>query len=511
MSTPRDVDLRVFADYTGDVHEEVDVVVVGSGPGGAVVAAELTSAGHRVALIEEGPPFTPQDYVPEGGISMARTLREGGLRATSGTVMPTMQAIALGGGSLVNSAICNRAPDFVLDRWSSRFDLEGCTLPDLDPHYDAVGKVIGVSDTPEDVQGRRNLLFREGCDALGYESEPIARNVRGCRGSGECFTGCRSRAKQSTDITYVPDALRGGATVLTSARVEAIEMDGARATGVAGRIVAPFTGRASHRFRVKARAVVLAAGCMATPLLLQKSGNLANRSGQVGRNLQFHPGVAVLGVLPDPVHPQFGATQGYQSRQFLREGFKLETLWAPPAVLAVRMPGAGLELKQRLADLPYAATWDAIASCDHSLGTVEPRRGSLDPKLTWKLHPDDVPILVRSLQVLAEIFFAAGATKILPGVNGIPDVLHSPDEAEVLRRHPLRASDLVLGGNHAFCTTRMHGDPTRGVVDATGRCHDHENLWIADTGVFPQCPSVNPMWTVMALAHRTAGRLAAEL
>ena len=504
-------DLRVFADYQRDFREEADVVVVGSGPGGAVVARELTEAGKRVVLIEEGPPFTPQDFVVDGGLSMARTLREGGLRSTLGTVMPTMQAIALGGGSLVNSAICNRAPDFVLERWCGDFELARTSLADLDPHYDAVGKLVGISPTPENVQGRRNLLFRDGCDALGFESEPISRNVRGCRGSGECFTGCRARAKQSMDLTCVPDALRGGATVLTSARVEAVECDGRRATGVVGRAVAPFSGRPSHRFRVRGRAVVLAAGCMATPVLLQKSGNLANRSGQVGRNLQFHPGVGVMGVFPDPVDPQFGATQGYQSRQFLREGFKLETLWAPPALLAVRLPGSGLELKRRLADVPHAAVWDAIASCDRSLGRVEARRRSFDPRITWRLHPEDTPILAHAIYRLAEIFFAAGARSVLCGLHGFPDEIHSLAEAEPLRSRPLRPGDLVLGGNHAFCTTRMHGDPTLGVVDELGRCHDLENLWIADSGVFPRCPSVNPMWTIMALARRTAHALAGRL
>jgi choline dehydrogenase-like flavoprotein len=504
-------DLRVHADYERDFTEQADVVVVGSGPGGAVAARELAAAGLRVVLVEEGPPFTPAEYEQDGGISMARTMREGGLRATSGTVLLTKQAVALGGGSLVNSAICNRAPAFVLDAWCSDFELERTTLADLDPHYDAVGEYLGIATTPEPVQGRRNLLFRDGCDALGYPSEPIARNVRGCRGSGECFTGCRPRAKQSMDITYVPDALRLGATVLTSARVERVETDGRRATGVMGRIVAPFTGRALHRFRVDARAVVLAAGCMATPLLLRRSGNLANRSGQVGRNLRFHPGVAVMGIFADRVDPQFGATQGYQSRHFLTDGFKLETLWAPPAILAVRMPGSGMALKDRLADVPYSAIWDAIGSCNRSTGRVEPRRGSLEPKLTWRLHPEDLEVLTKALYVLAEIFFAAGARSILPGVHGLPEEMHSIDEARELQSGRVRGSDLVLGGNHAFCTTLMHGDPSRGVVDELGRCHDLENLFVADSGVFPRCPAVNPMWTVMALAHRTSHALADRL
>jgi len=512
------VDLRVFAEYDRDFTETADVAVVGSGPGGAVIAKELAEAGARVVLIEEGPPFTPADFEIDGGISMARTMREGGLRTTSGTVMPTMQAIALGGGSLVNSAICVRSPEYVLERWCRDYELEKTSRSDLDPHYDAVGEFLGISPTPENVLGARNLLFKRGCDALGYTSEPIERNARGCRGSGECFTGCRARAKQSMDISYVSAALRAGACVLTSVRALSVRSEGRRVSGVEGRVVEPFTGRVSHRVvvepftgrvshrvRVDAKIVVLAAGCMATPVLLMKSGNLANGSRQVGENLRFHPGVAVMGIFEEKVNPQFGATQGYQSTQFLRDGFKLETLWAPPAILAVRMPGSGFLLKERLSRVPYSAIWDAIGSCNRSVGRVNVRRRSMDPKLTWRLHPDDIPILTHALLTLIEIFFAAGARTVLPGVHGIAPEMTSPAEADVMRTRPPRASDFVLGGNHAFCTTRMHGNPDLGVVDELGRCHELDNLYVADTGVFPECPSVNPMWTAMALAHRTAG------
>ena len=508
---PGEGEVLVFADYTDDFREDADVVVVGSGPTGAVVAYELAASGKRVVLLEEGPPFTPEDFVLEGGLSMTRTLREGGLRATRGYVVPTMQAICLGGGSLVNSAICPRAPAFALDAWCTNFELARTTRKDLDPHYDAVGEFLGIAPTPDDVQGPRNLLFRDGCRALGYSSEPIPRNVRGCRGSGECFTGCRSRAKQSMDVSYVPAAIRAGARVLTSARVERVEVSGARAQAVTGRVVAPFTGKPGPRFRVTAREVVLAAGCVATPVILMKSGNLANRSGQVGRNLQFHPGVAITGVFPERTHPQFGATQGYQSLQFIEEGFKLETLWAPPAVLAVRTPGFGHEFKRRLSEAPFSATWDAIGSCHRSLGHVAPRRRSMDPVLHYRLDEQDVMILQRALHVLAEIFFAAGATKIQPGVHGLPEEMRSLSEADVLRSKPMRPTDLIVGGNHVFCTTRMHGDPKQGVVDEDGKCHDLENLWIADTGIFPRCSSVNPMFTGMALAHRQAGAIAERL
>jgi choline dehydrogenase-like flavoprotein len=503
--------VRVYAQYDRSFEEKADVVVVGSGPCGAVAAFELAQAGHDVILIEEGPPFTVRDFESDGNLSMTRTLREGGLRMTRGTTMPTMQAVALGGGSLVNSAICVRPPDSVFTRWATNFELERTDRENLDPHFDAISEFLGIAPTPDEVQGRRNLLFRDACDAMGISSEPISRNVRGCRGSGECFTGCRSRAKQSMDVSYVPAALRAGARVMTSLQVQTIRRSGSRVTGIAGQVVAPFGGAVSHRFRIDAKAVVLAAGCTATPVLLKHSDDLANNSGQVGENLQFHPGVAIAGVYPDAVDPQFGATQGYQSLAYLDEGFKLETLWAPPPLLSMRFPGLGPDLQVRFSELRRTAVWDAFVTANHSLGRVKARWRSLNPILQWRIDPRDVDIIRRSLHVIAQLHFAAGVSKILPGVQGIQEIMTNVDEARVIESDQVQADNLVMGGNHVFCTTRMHGDPTRGVVDEDGRCHDLENLYIADTGIFPQCPSVNPMLTGMALARRQALALSGRL
>jgi choline dehydrogenase-like flavoprotein len=503
--------VRVFAEYDRDFHVSADVVVVGSGPCGAVAAYELAAAGKSVVLCEEGPPFTPADYEIDGAISMSRTMREGGLRFTSGTVLPTMQAIALGGGSLVNSAMCNRTPEFRFQEWAESSELSRTSRADLEPHYDAIAEFLGIAATPDEVQGPRNLLFRDGCKALGYSAESCPRNVVACRGSGECFTGCRARAKQSMDISYVPAAIRLGAQVLTSVRVEQILSNGRRVTGVSGRVVAPFTGEPGPSFRVEAKAVVLAAGVVATPLLLQRSGNLANSSGQVGEHLQFHPGTSVLGIFPDPVDPQFGATQGYQSLHFLRDGFKLETLWAPPGVLAVRMPGLGHPLKQALLDMRFASVFDGIASCRRSEGRVRERGKSLQPAMSWRFHPDDAAILGRAIWHMAEIFFAAGARKILPGIAGLPDEMHSLAEADVLRTRTLRPSEIVVASTHVFGTTRMHSDPRRGVVDEDLKAHDLDNLYVVDTGVFPRSPAVNPMFTGMALARRSALALAGRV
>ena len=501
--------VKVFADYAGDLRASCDVVVVGSGPGGAVVAKELAEAGRDVVLLEEGPPFGVKDFRQEPGDAMHRTFREGGTRATRGNMyLPTMQAIALGGGSLVNSAICARAPSWVFDKWADRTGTAGISRRTLDPHFERVERTLGVAPTPLEVQGERNLRFKRGCDALGIASEPTHRNVQGCKGSGECFTGCRNGAKRSTDVSYVPSALRAGARVFTSVRAERVVASGRRASGIRGRIVEPFTGREHGSVEIHARTVVLAAGCMQTPVILERSG-LCGKSGWLGAELQLHPGLAIMAIFPDAIDPWTGATQGYHSLHFLREGIKLEVLWSPPAVLAARFPGLGHAYQHHLTTYNRMAPFDVIIAAEHSRGSVRARRRGWDPDIRFDFAQQDVDLIQRGLGILSDICWAAGAEAILPGVHGVPDRIESKEESEILRTRRLTGRDTISAANHAFGTTRMSKRPEDGVVDEDGRCHDLDNVFIADTGIFPGSPAVNPMLTCMALADHVAARIAA--
>lgn len=501
--------VKVYADYKGPLTIDCEVLVVGSGPGGAVVAKELAEGGRDVVLLEEGPPFGKQAFIPEAGEAMQRMLREGGTRAARGNMfIPTMQANALGGGSLMNSAICARAPDWIWQKWNdaSGVDLDAATLA---PHFERVEKFLFVAPTPREAQGERNLRFQQGCDALGISSEPTWRNVKGCRGSGECFTGCRNGAKKSTDVSYVPAAIRAGARVYTSVRAEHLIMSGRRVTGMRGHVMEPFTNKESHPVEVRAKYVVLAAGCMQTPVILQKSEVLSDNRW-VGKRLLFHPGLAIMAVYPDPIDPWTGATQGFHSLHYLKEGIKLEVLWSPPSVLAARLPGLGRDYQRHLLSYQRMAPFDVIIAADRSSGEVKAKRRGWDPDISFNFHDDDVKLIQRGLGVLSDICWASGAVSILPGLHGVPEQIDSRAESEILRTMKLKCSDTITAANHAFGTTRMSRSATEGVVDTEGRCHGTENLYIADTGIFAGSPAVNPMLTVMALADRIAQKLLAR-
>lgn len=502
--------VKVFADYRGPVDIDCDVLVIGSGPAGAVVAKELAEAGRDVVLLEEGPPFGKKEFIQEAGEAMQRVLREGGTRATRGNMfIPTMQANALGGGSLINSAICARAPDWVWDKWHDTTGIE-LDAAEMAPHFERVEKFLFVTPTPEDVQGERNMRFKKGCDALGISSEPTWRNVKGCRGSGECFTGCRNGSKKSTDVSYVPAAMRAGARVYTSIRAERLIMSGRKVTAVTGHVVEPFHGVESHPVTVRPKLVVLAAGCMQTPVILQKSEVMTDNAW-VGKRLLLHPGLAVMAVYADPIDPWEGATQGFHSLHYLREGIKLEVLWSPPSVLAARLPGLGREYQKHLTTYDRMAPFDVIIAADRSSGTVKAKRKGWDPDLSFDFHPEDVKLIQRGVCILSDISWASGATAILPGLHGIPEQLNSKAESDVLRTMKLKGSDTIAAANHAFGTTRMAKDPKQGVVNQDGRCHGIDNLYISDTGIFASSPAVNPMLTVMALADRIAQKIAAQV
>ncbi len=500
--------VKVFADYQGPLRDACDVVVIGSGPGGAVAAKELAEAGRDVILIEEGPPFGPDTFSQEASEAMARTMREGGTRATRGNLfMPTMQAIALGGGSLVNSAICARAPAFVFDKWAQKTGI-ALTREALDPHYERVEETLFVGPTPMDVQGDRNLRFKEGCDKIGITSEPTWRNVKGCKGSSECFTGCRNGAKQSTDVSYVPAAIRAGARVYTSVRAETITHDGKRATGLKGRVIEPFTWREGAEVTIDAKAVVLGAGCMATPLILMRSG-LGNPRW-TGRDLQLHPGLAIMAVYEEVIDPWKGATQGYHSLHYIEKGIKLEVLWSPPSVLAARLPGLGHDYQHHLLSYRNMAPFDVIVAADRSSGTVKPKRGSWDPDIQFHFAQEDVDLIQEGLVVLSDICWASGAKLILPGLHGIPEVIHTQEEAAIIRTMKLGANHTIAAANHAFGTTRMAKREADGVVDEDGRCFGTENVYVVDTGMFAGSPAVNPMLTCMALSDKIARGIAAR-
>ncbi|PRP95201.1 GMC family oxidoreductase N-terminal domain-containing protein [Enhygromyxa salina] len=481
--------------------------MVGSGPGGAYLAHRLASSGRSVVLIEVGPVVRTRDFQKDAGATLSRYFFEGGLRRTNGNLfMPTMQARCLGGGSVFNSAICMRAPQFAVDKWRIDHGVVGADTETMAPHYERVEAFMGVREVQPEVQGRRNEMFRAGCEAIGATATVISRNEEGCRGSSQCFTGCPTRAKKSLDVRGVPEMVEAGGRVYTSVRADTLIMDGDRVRGVEGVAIEPITGKLGERVRITAKCTILAAGAIASPVIMQRSG--IDRD-PIGRNLQFHPGTALMGLFPDEIAPWSGATQGYHCLDFMPEGIKLESLWVAPSLLAFRFPGIGVGLKDLVSRYNHMASWDVWVSGEDSSGRVRARAGG-GHDIRYRIEQGDVWRMQEGMAKLIEMYFSTGATSVYPGVHGLPPQITNADGAEVVRQATLSPKNFPIASNHVFGSTAMGEDRARHVVDSSGAAWDVDDLYICDTGIIPATPAANPMLTIMAIADRMADTLNAR-
>lgn len=481
---------------------ECEVVVVGSGAGGAVAAKELAEAGCAVILLEEGSYADRRDFAGRPLENQRKLYRASGATFSIGNVLiPIPLGRTVGGTTTINSGTCFRTPDAVLARWGKELGLTALSPEALAPHFERVEQVLGVAPVPEQYLGGSANVIRRGAAALGMVRHgPLARNAPGCDGQGVCCFGCPTDAKRSTNVSYVPLALRAGAELYTGVKIERVLVEGGRAVGVAG------VTSAGQPVTVRARAVVLACGALLTPALLLRQG-VANGSGQLGRNLSIHPAAACLAELAEPVALGPGVPQSYQVSELAEEGILFEGVETPLEYWASALDLLG----PRMTELAEAA--DRVASfgmmiSDTSRGRVRLVRGRT--VVTYHLEEPDVARVVRGVVELSRIFFAAGARSVLSPVHGFEE-LRSLTDLVRLRTAKVRAADLALSAHHPLGTARMGKSAAGSVVDAEHQVHDLPGLYLMDGSVVPTALGVNPQVTIMALATRAAARLAARL
>lgn len=488
---------------------EADAVVIGSGAGGPVAAANLARAGMRVAVVEAGPEMRPADMSRDAPMVMARYYWEGGLRTIGGTgEFPLMQGRCVGGSTVVNSAIMLRLPQWVREEWRADSGLGLFTDPALDAAFDRVMARSGVAPTPDAVFGPRNRSVLAALRAAGLKAGGLPRSVVGCDGCADCLTGCHTGRKQSTDRTYLLDAERDGAQVFTCSVAEKVLVEGGRAVGVRGSVVDPTTWRRSARFTVRAPLVVLAAGAVNTPGLLLRSG--IRGGGQVGATYFAHLSGGVLGVMEEPTEPWVGATQGVGAIVDEIPGLKLESLWAPLAALMVRWGDVGRPYLEMLPDVRYTAIIAAVYR-GRCRGNVRLRLDGTPRARLW-VADEEAHTLYRGMKLAADGLLKAGARYVYSGIRGTSPEMRTPKDTEELLSKSLRARDMNMTANHSFGTCRMGADPARSAVDGEGRVRGVEGVTIADACIFPSPSAVNPQATIMALADilsRRWGELAA--
>ncbi len=234
-----------------------EVLVIGTGAGGASAAATLAEAGVDVLMLEEGPHVPAAEAPATLSKSMTSMWRGGGLTSTLGTQIAFAEGRCVGGGTEINSAIFQRTPDEILARWSAANGVGDFSAAALAPYYDRAAQAVNASLTPGEPGPPTDILARAGT-SMGWKTAALERGQSVCVGTNHCSVGCPTGGKQSMSATLVPRARASGARLMPGMRVERLTMRGRRAVSAAAQ-ASGAAGR-RHRVTVAADAIFVAAG-----------------------------------------------------------------------------------------------------------------------------------------------------------------------------------------------------------------------------------------------------------
>lgn len=485
-------------------------VVVGSGAGGAVVAATLAEAGIEVLVLEEGGAWGARDFTQREGEMYAKLYRAGGGQFTEGGGINVLQGSCVGGSTVINEGDCTHIPPAVLAHWKRLSGVDGLTEADLAPAYARVEAALEVQAVPDALLNRNNRLLAAGAAKLGHSHGVFRTNRAGCTGSGYCLIGCAYDAKKGAHLNYLPRAAAAGARVQADARAERIVRLPDGRWRVEGAIVAGPARAPRLAFAAEAPVVVVAAGAIHSPALLARSG-LAGGSGALGANLTLQPQAPVIALFEEPVVAYRGIPQSVfvdafdaASAEEGLGGYRMEGIVGGPAMSGSLIGGFGVEHKRWMTRFNDVAA-NLLLVPDRPTGRVETdRKGRVRiryaPTKEWQSR------MREGLRRSAEIWFAAGAEYVMTACE-VAQPLRRGDDPRGLGDVPLDPGLFRFISAHPQGTCRMGADPRAAVVDASLEVHGHPGLFVMDASVFPTSASTHTMIPIMAVMDLAARRL----
>ena len=464
---------------------ETDVLVVGSGAGGATTAALLAEAGRAVSVIEEGPWVDPDALVPFSLEEMVQKYRHLGSSAALGSPpIAYAEGRCVGGSTEINSGLWHRLPAALIDEWRHGYRIDEFTAEALDRYAGEVEAWQSVSRLPV-APPTSSALLERGATKLGWRSTEFPRVFR--------FDGAGGRGvKQTMARTLIPRAVAAGATVVPDVRVTRLDRAGDRVTGARCERRRP--DGTIERWTLRADHVFVCGGAVQTPALLQCSG-IRHR---VGVGLKLHPTVKIAARFPHPID---------------HDGIPMHriTEFAPNLTIggsasrrghvALALADAGGDHAAALADWENVSVYYAAIRSDAG-GRVLAVPGLRAPLVTYRLTDGDLSRLARGLVHLGELLLAAGATELYPSIEGGMVVRRVDQLAQWWDAVDRRRTNLMTV--HLTSTVRMGEDRDRTATDSFGRVWGIGNLRVNDASLLPDAPGVNPQAAIMTIAARNA-------
>jgi len=514
-----------------------DVLIIGSGAAGGVLAATLSElTGKRIVVVEKGGYFA-REYFNQREWDMRTLYADSGRRSTVDGAIPVRGGQCVGGGTTVNYALCFDPVEKIWARWKTEHSLKGFSFDagasdygvpglNLATSLQQVRTRIGVHPATDEDVNENNRIFERGCRALGISARRFELNMRDCLRCGYCAEGCAYDRKQGTMITYLADAMARGVRLVHHCEIERLQFERRggelRVTGARGRVRPTRRGSRPNsvspgRIEIEAPLVILAAGAIETPALLQRS-NHPDPQRRIGKGLVLHPSLPVAGIMDEPIENARGISGSVYSDHFAAShGFYFECLFGHPVYGSLVLPGIGPEHFALMRALPRIAAFGImLVDGVDDANRVEWRSEEGAARIHYQLLEADRQRLRFAAEKAVELMFAAGAREVVLstdepiGPRGAAR-FRSPAEARYCSELAFRPGRTVVTSAHCQGTAKMGEDPARSVVNSRCESHQVHNLLVCDSSSFVESCGVNPMLSIMSLARYQGRRIAAEL
>jgi choline dehydrogenase-like flavoprotein len=502
-----------------DTELDCDACVIGSGAGGGVAAATLAAAGMRVIVLEAASEWQAREFDQHEEPGTRELYLDRGTTATRDLSVALLAGASVGGGTTVNWQTSLRTPDSVRSEWAKLSGVEHFVGDSFTRSLDEICSRLAVS-TDESEVNANNAALRDGCAKLGLDWSTIPRNSTGCdlEQCGNCVYGCRHGGKQTSATTYLRDAQqRGGARIIARCRAERVLIENGKVKGV--RATVTERDGAKHVVTLNAKIVVAACGSLHTPALLLRSGL---RMPHLGKNLHLHPTTGIGATFPHRVAAWHGPPQTIVCNEFasLQDGcgFRIETAPAHPGLLALATPWTGAREHREQMQTSANKALLIVLVRDRSSGTVTIDAAGR-PLIDYKPGNGERAMFRRGMAEACRILDAAGADGIqtlhtvplsMGRVPGNAAHRHQGIDSlcSAISKAPAGENRLAVFSAHQMGTCRMGRDAASAVCDANGEVFGVRGLYIGDASAFPASCGVNPMITIMAMAHHTSAGIA---
>lgn len=476
-------------------HSKVQVLIIGSGAGGATTAAVLAEKGFEVVVLEEGRRHALSSYGQQPTKAMQMLYRNRGMMPIMGSVpIGYVEGRCLGGSTEINSGFWHRLPPEFLLRWQARFGLADFSMEELQTHFDWAEAKLHVTDRtgnwPKSTQ-----VFQRGIEAMQWSAQEVRRAASACVDTNTCPSGCPKGAKQGVSLSLIPEAEANGARFITGAKARLLLKARGRVTGVLAEIQTP---EGSDLVRIDAEHIFVCAGPTQTPALLRKSGIKTH----IGDTFQIHPMLKVTALFDETIDAHKSVMPLLQVKEFWPD-ISLGGSFFSVGHLAINLADNWNTTKNSIDQYRNMASYYVgVRGTGH--GSVRATLfGDGEAVLRYELSEVDVRHLSQGLARLSTLLLAAGAKEVYPCVQGLPKISSELDSVRWLDENLPRKA-LGLTTVHGFSTCPIGERADRCAANSFGQVNGFANLYLGDASMLPDSPGINPQGTIMAIAHRNA-------